>query len=233
MRRDRQHADARAGERRRRVALEAARLITEGAVHDYAQARGKAARRLGIHDPASLPGQRDIEDAVREQQRLFATGDADASLRLRREAALEALGFFAAFSPRLVGPVLDGGAGPRTPVTLHLHHDDPDAIGRALDEAGIPADLATRTVTWRGGARDEALAWLFDAGGIAMEVVALPGEALRRTAASAVDDTPMRRADAAQVRALLGTAADAGDSAGTGATDQAAARVAQRLSRAT
>lgn len=208
MRRDRQHADARAGERRRRLALEAARLITEGAVHDYAQARRKAAQRLGIHDPTSLPGQRDIEDAVRERQRLFATADADASLRLRREAALEALGFFAAFAPRLFGPVLDGGAGPRTPVTLLLHDDDPDAIGHAIDDAGIPADVATRTITWRGGARDEVVAFLFDAGGIGIEVMALPRDALRRTPVSVIDGTPMQRAGAAELRALLDDPAD-------------------------
>lgn len=203
MRRDRQHADARAGERRRRLALEAARLITDDGVHDYAQARRKAAQRLGIHDPASLPGQRDIEEAVRERQRLFATADAAASLRRRREAALEALGFFATFAPRLVGPVLDGGAGPVTPVTLHLHDDDPDAIGRAIDDAGIPAHVATRTITWRGGAREEVAAWLFEAGGIGIEVMALPRDALRRTPVSAIDGTPMRRAGAGDLRALL------------------------------
>ncbi len=215
MRRDRQHAGTRLQESRHRIALEAARLITEGAVRDHVLARSKAADRLGIHDQASLPGQRDIEDAVRERQRLFNDGRPDALLRRRRETALEAMAFFAAFAPRVVGPVLDGGAGPRTPVTLHLHHDDVDAVGRALADAGIPADMVTRTVAWRGGARDEVTAWLFDAGDAAMEVLALPRDALRRTLVSSLDNTVLRRARIEQVGLLLA----AGEPTGPAAAD--------------
>ena len=103
-----QHAQTRTRERRHRLAHEAARLMAEGGIRDYHQAKLKAAQRLGIHDDASLPRNREIEEALREYQRLFQ-GEAQASsLRQRREAALRALEFFAAFDARLVGPVLDG-----------------------------------------------------------------------------------------------------------------------------
>src|SRR5688500_19088266 len=84
----RQHAETRTRERRRRLAHEAARLMAEGGIRDYHQAKLKAAERLGIHDDASLPRNREIEDALREYQRLFH-GEAQAGgVRLRREAAL-------------------------------------------------------------------------------------------------------------------------------------------------
>ena len=40
-------------------------------MRDFHQAKLKAASRLGIHDDASLPRNREIEDALREYQRLF------------------------------------------------------------------------------------------------------------------------------------------------------------------
>src|SRR3546814_17722865 len=84
--------------------------MAEGGIRDYPQAKLKAATRLGIHDDASLPRNREIEDALREYQRLFLGDSHRAGLRLRREAALRALEFFAGFDARLVGPVLDGTA---------------------------------------------------------------------------------------------------------------------------
>src|SRR5690606_28568032 len=103
MHRARQHAETRTRERRRRLAHEAARLMAEGGIRDYHQAKLKAATRLGIHDDASLPRNREIEDALREYQRLFLGASHRAALRLRREAALRALEFFAGFDARLVG----------------------------------------------------------------------------------------------------------------------------------
>ncbi|HEY5612672.1 MAG TPA: hypothetical protein VIK70_03670, partial [Lysobacter sp.] len=103
------HTDTRIRERRLLLAHEAARLMAEGGMRDFHQAKLKAAERLGIVDDASLPRNREIEEALREHQRLFQRDHAIA-LRRRREAALRALEFFKSFDPRLVGPVLDGTA---------------------------------------------------------------------------------------------------------------------------
>ena len=91
------HAQTRIRERRQQLAHEAARLMAEGGIRDYHQAKLKAAQRLGIHDDASLPRNREIEDALREHQRLFAPSDQATALRRRREAALRALEFFRDF----------------------------------------------------------------------------------------------------------------------------------------
>ena len=101
------HAQTRTRERRQRLAHEAARLMAEGGIRDYQQAKRKGAERLGIHDDASLPRNVEIEEALRSYQRLFRGDDQPAALDARRQAALDALEFFAAYAPRLVGPVLD------------------------------------------------------------------------------------------------------------------------------
>ncbi|MEO6690295.1 MAG: hypothetical protein ABIS07_11805, partial [Dokdonella sp.] len=60
---------------RRRIAVEAARLISEGGLRDYGRAKTKAAAQLGIFDEAGLPKNSEIEDALREHQRLFRGAD--------------------------------------------------------------------------------------------------------------------------------------------------------------
>ena len=200
-----QHALTRTRERRHRLANEAARLMAENGMRDYHQAKLKAAERLGIHDDASLPRNSEIEDALREYQRLFQRDGAE-RLRLRREAALRALEFFAAFEPRLVGPVLDGTADARSPVALHLHSDDPDAVARFLEQHHIPAESRSRRIRLDRERSDDYPVWLFSAEDLAIDLTVLPGPVLRQAPLSGVDERPMRRASAAPLRELRAAA---------------------------
>ncbi|HKN78794.1 MAG TPA: hypothetical protein VJW16_06475 [Lysobacter sp.] len=199
----RQHAQTRTNERRRRLAHEAARLMAEGGIRDYHQAKLKAADRLGIHDDASLPRNREIEDALREYQRLFQ-GDAQAAgLRQRREAALRALEFFADFDARLVGPVLDGTADRHSPVALHLYTDDVDSVARHLDAHAIPAEARSRRVRFDRERADDVTVWVFSAEDLTFDLTVLPRDVLRQAPLSSVDEKPMKRASATQLRALM------------------------------
>jgi hypothetical protein len=203
MHRARQHAETRTRERRHRLAHEAARLMAEGGIRDFHQAKLKAANRLGIHDDASLPRNREIEDALREYQRLFL-GDAQVlDLRTRREAALRALEFFAGFDPRLVGPVLEGTADAHAPVMLQLYTDDADAVPRFLDDAGIPHESRTRHLRLDRSREGDFPVWLFAAEDLSFELTVLPLDTLRQAPLSGIDERPMQRASAAQLRLLL------------------------------
>ncbi|RDZ26996.1 hypothetical protein [Lysobacter silvisoli] len=197
-----QHAETRTRERRRRLAHEAARLMAESGIRDYHQAKLKAAERLGIHDDASLPRNREIEDALREYQRLFQRDSID-GLRQRREAALRAMEFFAEFEPRLVGPVLEGTADTRTPVALHLYSDDPDAAARHLDQHGIPAEARSRRLRLDRERSDDFPVWVFSAEDLAFDLTVLPLDVLRQAPLSSVDEKPMKRASASQLRQML------------------------------
>lgn len=199
----RQHAETRTRERRRRLAHEAARLMAEGGIRDFHQAKLKAANRLGIHDDASLPRNREIEDALREYQRLFV-GDAHTlGVRRRREAALRALEFFNGFSPRLVGPVLDGTSDNNAAVQLHVHSDDPEAVARFLEENRMPTESRTRRLRLDRERNLDAPVWLFSAEELSFDVTVLPLDALRQAPLSGIDEKPMRRASATQLRQIL------------------------------
>lgn len=199
----RKHAETRTRERRQRLAHEAARLMAEGGFRDFHQAKLKAADRLGIHDDASLPRNREIEDALREYQRLFIGESHVAGLRMRREAALRALSFFAAFDPRLVGPVLEGTADANSPVHLHFHTDDADAVPRFLQEQRIPAEARTRHLRLDRERSDDFPVWLFSAEELSFDLTVLPRDALRQAPLSGVDERPMKRASERQLRQLL------------------------------
>lgn len=210
-----QHAQSRLRERRERLAGEAARLMAESGIADYHQAKLKAAERLGIHDDASLPRNSEIEAALRQYQRLFGR-DTAGELQRRREAALEALRFFRAFDPRLVGPVLEGTADTRSPVTLHLHVDDVDAVHRFFVEHDVPAQPRSRRVRLDRHRDFEAPVWVFSADGLPFDVTVLPHDVLRQAPLSPVDEKPMRRAGVAQLRQVIAEAEINGFERGSG-----------------
>lgn len=189
---------------RQRIAQEAARLVTECGIHDFEQARRKAALRLGVHEEALLPRLSDVEQALREHQRLFAASTQPDALQQRRESALQAMQFLHAFHPRLSGAVLSGVAGEHSPVILHLHSDDTEAVQHFLHDQRIPAEARTWSLQLAGfSGRRHYPGWEFTADGIAFELVILPEDALRHPPVSADDGKPLPRATLAQLRQLL------------------------------
>ncbi|HMB57995.1 MAG TPA: hypothetical protein VKM35_12415 [Arenimonas sp.] len=190
-------------ERRRRVAFEAARLMATTGLADYHQAKIKAAQRLGISDEAALPRNSEIEEQLREYQRLFQNADQPRELHRRREAALKAMTFFERFEPRLVGSVLDGSADGHTAVCLHLYDDDADAVARFLIDADIPAQARTRRLRLDRERDGDFPEWCFSADGVAFEITVLPTTLLRQAPLSPVDGKPMRRASMTTLRDLL------------------------------
>lgn len=189
---------------RRRIAIEAARLISESGLRDYRQAREKAAARLGIHDAASLPRNDEIDAALREHQRLFAGPQHAITLRHLREQAREALQFFAAFEPRLVGAVLDGSADAHSAVCVHLHTDQLADVADLLARRGINWSATTRRLRIARDTMREFPALRFEVGDTTIDVTVLPYDALRQAPLNRSSDGPIQRATLAMVEALLG-----------------------------
>jgi hypothetical protein len=196
------YAQTRAHEQRRRIAVEAARLIAEGGLRDYRQAKLKAASRLGITDDLSLPKNGEIEDALREHQRLFRS-DQPETLQQLREAAVEAMRFFADFEPRLVGPVLEGTADEHSAVCLHLHDDGADRVAVFLQEKGIPYEERTRRLRVERDVTADVPVFVFSAGDSAIDITVLPYDRLRQAPLDRIDEKPMRRANLAAVEELV------------------------------
>jgi len=197
------YAQTRAHEQRRRIAVEAARLISEEGLRDYPQAKLKAAARLGIHDDTSLPKNGEIEDALREHQRLFRANEQPRTLQKLRESALEAMRFFADHEPRLVGAVLDGTADEHSAVCLHLHDDHADNVALFLRENGIPYEARTRRLRLERDVAADVPVFLFAAGDSAIDLTVLPLNQLRQAPLDRIDEKPMRRANLATVEGLV------------------------------
>lgn len=203
MRHAEQHARTRTKERRQRLAIEAARLMLEGGIRDFHQAKLKAVARLGEHDERDLPRNAEVEEAMREYQRLFRGDKQIEHLQQRREAALRALAFFERFDPRLVGAVLDGTADQHTAVMLHLHHDDADAAALFLDENGIPYEQRDRLLRLDRERTQEFPVYLFAADGVAFDITVLPRDILRQAPLDRIDGKPMQRASLGALRELI------------------------------
>lgn len=202
--------NARSAETRRRIAVEAARLISESGLRDYRQAKLKAAARLGIRDEADLPRNDEIEDALREHQRLFHAGDHEATLRRLRVTACEAMRFLRVHEPRLVGAVLDGSADEHSAVCLHLHTDQPHEVLGRLMEQGIPFEEQARRLRVDRDTTREFSALVFAAGGTPIDLTVLPYDLLRQAPLDRISGKPMQRATLAAVEALLRDAPEAG-----------------------
>lgn len=190
-------------DQRQRIAAEAARLISELGLRDYHQAKLRAAQRLGIQDERHLPRNTEIETALREYQRLFGGEERLDYLRALRQCAVEAMRFFQAFEPRLVGAVLDGTADQHSAVCLHLFSDNPEALALFLDENGIPFEQIERQLRWSADEVERVDAYRFSADDIPLDLTLLPLDALRQAPLDRIDGKPMRRANLAAAKQLL------------------------------
>jgi hypothetical protein len=190
-------------ELRRRIALEAARLMSESGIRDFAAAKRKAAERLGAFDEGSLPKNSEVEDALREHQRLFQADEHPAHLRQLREAAREAMQFFASFEPRLVGAVLEGTADRHSAVCLHVFSDAPEEVMLLLDENGIAYTENERRLRTSRDTQVEFPVLQVVQNGTAFDLTILPRDAIRQAPLDRVDEKPMRRASLAALDELL------------------------------
>lgn len=204
MRRTRPRNPMRDPHLRTRVAQEAARLLVEQGLTDPRQALRKAAERLGVRDEAAWPRADEVEAALREHQRLFRGPAQQQALELRRRAALQAMRFFAAFEPRLVGGVLDGTADEHSAVELMLFSDDPDAVIRALHEHDIPHRTSARRLRFEREAPPQACPLhSFVADRIDFRLTVLPRDALRQAPLDSAGERPLEWGSTAVVERLL------------------------------
>jgi len=188
---------------RRRVAVEAARLISEHGLRDYHAAKRKAAERLNIRDESSLPKNSEIEEALREHQRLFHGGDQPGHLRELRVAACEAMRYLKRFAPRLVGPVLDGTADAHSAVALHLFSESPETVIDMLAEDGVEFEEDSRRLRINHAVSADFPVLRIARSGVDYDLTLLPQDAIRQAPLDRTGERPMQRAALAAVEALL------------------------------
>ena len=191
---------------RQTVAQEAARIIVEQGVRDYRVAKIKAAERLGMSSRGSLPGNAEIEQAISNHLALFG-GESHADfLQLMRDIALSAMNLLSEFSPRLVGPILQGTADENSAVNLHVFSDSPEAVAMLLTDHGLncrPYERRLKISRGRGATPNTFTGYQFDFEGERVEATVFPVDGIRQSPISPIDGKPMKRADRKAVAALI------------------------------
>lgn len=191
---------------RQTLAQEAARLIVDHGIRDYRMAKAKAAERLGINGRGVLPGNAEIESAVRNHLLLFGGESHLSHLRLLRESALAAMDLLQAFSPRLVGPVLQGTADHNSAVNLHVFSDSPEAVAVELRARGYgcrPYERRLKIGRSKGSRPENFVGYEFRLEHAAVQATIFPADGIRQAPMSPVDGRPMKRADRKAVEDLL------------------------------
>ena len=187
---------------RQRIAVEAARIMTEEHLSDYYRAKHKAASRLGATNTRNLPRNDEIEKALVEYQKLFRADSHPANLKRLRQTAVRAMEFLARFNPRLVGPVLRGTANEHTEITLHVFAEIPEEIGLFLLEHDIPHQHRDKRVILAGGEGALYPAYRFITNDMPIMLVVFPSNGIRQPLRCEVDGRIAQRAALNEVRVL-------------------------------
>ena len=196
----------RADHLRRALAQEAARVMSEHGVRDFLFAKRKAAERFGVVDGSVLPRNIEIEEALQEYQRLFGGESHVESLFAQRQVALDVMQRLREFQPRLVGPVLAGTATQHDDVLLHAFAERVETLSLRLMDQGIPFEVGERRLRYTAERIVQQPALRLEVDDQPVEIAVFPLDGIRQSPVSPVDGKPMRRADAAEVAALINVA---------------------------
>ena len=188
---------------RQTLAQEAARIIVEQGIRDYGVAKKKAAERLGVSTRGALPGNAEIERALGEHHQLFGGESHSDFLRHMRESAISAMEMLKAFTPRLVGPVLNGTADTNSAVNLHVFSDSPENVAMMLEAREITYRSYERRLKSRRDQTDTFAGYEFEHASAAIQATVFPVDGIRQAPLSPIDGKPMDRATIERVMEML------------------------------
>lgn len=126
---------------RQLIAQQAARMMAEDGVSDFAYAKKKAGKQLGVTDNSTLPSNVEIEEALKEYNALFLSETQPQNLRELRQNALFTMELLDRFNPQLTGSVLEGTAGLMSETHIHLFADSVKEVEMFLLNQRIPFDV--------------------------------------------------------------------------------------------
>jgi hypothetical protein len=136
------------------IAATAARMVVEEGL-EYGPAKRRAVKQMGLPARTELPGNDEIEDAVREYIDLFCADTQPAELLALRKLALTWMERLAEFRPFLGGAVWHGTATRLSDIYIQLFCDDSKSAEIALIDHQI--DYEPRTIKGFQGEMVEAL----------------------------------------------------------------------------
>ncbi|MGH8675353.1 MAG: hypothetical protein ACREVG_13690 [Burkholderiales bacterium] len=194
----------RQGGMRERIAAAAARIMAEDGVDDFALAKRKALRQLGLQGRLALPGNDEIEAQLRAYRSLYQSEEHPARIAWLRRTALDAMRALERFRPYLTGPVLKGIAGPYAEIELQLFPESPKEVELFLLDRRIAYD--THEVKRYSGDRARAVAVLdLDWQGAPLKLSVFDPRDERLALKTSIAGRVSERAGLSEVSALAGT----------------------------
>ena len=130
---------------RQLIAQQAARMMAEEGVSDYAHAKRKAGRQLGVTDSNCFPSNAEIEEEIRLYHQIYHHDEQPENLRQLRTDALSVMRLLERFNPHLTGPVLDGTAGRYAETDIQLFADSLKDVEIYLLNQQIPYTMQEKS----------------------------------------------------------------------------------------
>jgi len=146
------HPHSNHGHLRARIAQLAARLMAEGS-DDFALAKRKAARQLGVSETQQLPNNSEIEQALQAYQALYVGENQRYLIDLRLAQGLQLMQELAQFQPLLVGAVWRGTATKHSDIHLLLFADSLKAVELHLLNRNIDYRTSEKRMRFSDGWR--------------------------------------------------------------------------------
>ena len=136
------------------IAAAAAALVVEEGL-EYGPAKQRAVKQMGLPARTEVPGNDELEEAVREYIAIFCADTQPVELQALRELALTWMERMVSFRPYLGGAVWHGTATRLSDIYIQLFCDDSKSAEIALIDHQV--DYEPRTVTGFTGGKVEAL----------------------------------------------------------------------------
>lgn len=163
---------------REQLAHQAARLMAENGITDYAFAKRKAAKQLGAPDTQHLPSNQEVDQALRSFRALFQNTHHPAILNQLRKQALSAMRLLEPFHPYLTGSVLSGSAGEQSDINLTVYSDDVKAVMMFLLKHKVEFEISEWRTQLMGRLQTLPSFTLQSENRVPVHVAVLPGNAL-------------------------------------------------------
>lgn len=187
---------------RERIAHQAARLIAEDGLQDYALAKTKAARQIGAPDTHNLPNNHEVEQALRDYQALYQKDEQGERLCLLRQQALAMMRLLERFNPHLTGSVLNGTATRHSDINLQIFADSPKDVELFLLGKQLPYKSGETKLHFGGEMRAFPVFVLLGEP-TEINITVFATDDLRQISRGHPDKRPLERARAKQLEALL------------------------------
>ena len=196
---------------RQLIAQQAARMMAEEGISDYAQAKRKAGRQLGVMDTNCYPSNAEIQEEIRLYHQIYHHDDQPQNLQQLRLDALAAMKILERFNPHLTGTVLDGTAGRYAETEIQLFADSLKDVEIFLLNQQIPYSMQEKSYRIsndkrnqeKSGERKRVPVFVLEGPNGLIKLSVFTPDDMRMPRKSPVDGSVLSRANTADVQALI------------------------------